>query len=153
MKDAAQFVPGLIFGIGLAVSGMTNPEKVLAFLDVSGAWDPSLALVMLGAILSFSIFNLLIHRRKTPVLGGKLPGPRSTGKVNGRLLAGAALFGAGWGLSGVCPGPALANLTTLRPEFLSFLVAMVGGMVVAQRVLGADAPPAGAEATIKTPGC
>jgi uncharacterized membrane protein YedE/YeeE len=142
VKDALLIVPGFLFGVGLALSGMTNPKKVVDFLDVTGAWDPSLALVMVGAIGAFAILNALVHKkREEPVLCGELPGPRSEGEVDRRLLAGATLFGVGWGLSGVCPGPALANLSTLTPELLAFLVAMVGGMLAAQRVFAADAPP------------
>ena len=140
MKNVALFVPGFLFGVGLAISGMTNPAKVMAFLDVAGAWDPSLAFVMAGAIATFALLNLLVHRREAPLLGGVLPGVRSHGKPSGRLLIGAALFGAGWGLSGVCPGPAVADLVTLAPGILGYLVAMVVGMVLAQRVFGADAP-------------
>ncbi len=139
MKNVLLFVPGFVFGVGLAVSGMSNPAKVLAFLDVSGAWDPSLAFVMVGAIGAFAVINRLVHRRPSPVLGGKLPGPRSRGAIDGRLITGAALFGVGWGLSGLCPGPAITDLSTLRPEILAYLAAMLVGMAVAQRGLGADA--------------
>lgn len=140
MKNALQLIPGLLFGAGLAISGMTNPAKVRAFLDVAGPWDPSLMLVMVGAIAVFAALNLLIHRREAPLCGGALPGPRSRGPLNRRLLLGAALFGAGWGLSGICPGPALANLSAPSPGLLAFIAAMILGMVIAQRVFGADAP-------------
>jgi uncharacterized protein len=153
VKSALLFVPGFVFGVGLAVSGMTNPDKVADFLDVAGgAWDPSLAFVMVGAIGAFATLNALVHRwREAPVLGGELPGPRSKGKVDARLLAGAALFGAGWGLGGVCPGPALASLTALVPELLGFVAAMLGGMAVAQRAFGADAPPSHDEPEAELP--
>jgi uncharacterized membrane protein YedE/YeeE len=141
MKNALLFIPGLIFGVGLVLSGMSNPAKVIDFLDVSGGnWDPSLALVMVGAIAVFATLNLLVHRRSAPVLGGTFPGLRSKGKIGGRLLIGAALFGAGWGLSGVCPGPAIADASTLQPELFAYLGAMVVGMLLAQRLFGADAP-------------
>lgn len=141
MKDALFLVPGLIFGLGLAISGMNNPAKVIGFLDVTGgAWDPSLALVMLGAIATFAPLNILIHRRAAALYGGPLPGARSTTGVSPRLVIGAAIFGAGWGLSGVCPGPAIADVGTLRGEVLVYLAAMIAGMVLAQRGFGADAP-------------
>jgi len=142
MKHALLFIPGLIFGVGLALSGMSNPAKVIGFLDVSGGnWDPSLAFVMVGAIAVFATMNLLVHRRSTPVLGGTFPGPRSKGSIDGRVFAGAALFGGGWGLSGVCPGPAIADASTLQPEIFAYLGTMVVGMLLAQRWVGVDAPP------------
>lgn len=141
MKDSIHFAAGLLFGIGLAVSGMTNPAKVFGFLDVAGgAWDPSLAFVMIGAIATFGLLNRLVHRREQPLLMGELPGPRSTERPNPRALIGAAVFGAGWGLSGVCPGPAIADVSLLRPEVFAYLAAMLVGMLIAQRIFGADAP-------------
>ena len=144
MRPAALFVPGVLFGVGLAVSGMTDPAKVLGFLDVAGAWDPSLAFVMIGAIGTFAPLNMLIHRRAHALDGTELPGARSHGGVNARLLAGAAVFGVGWGLAGICPGPAGVDLATLRPGIVAFVAAMLVGMVVAQRGLGADPPDRGA---------
>jgi len=138
MKGTAILVlPGALFGIGLAVSGMTDPTKVIGFLDVTGRWDPSLALVMVGALSSFAVLNALIARRDKPVLGGQLPG-RPSAAIDGRLIAGAALFGIGWGLGGLCPGPAIANLGGLYGQAALFVVAMVAGMTIAQRLLGAD---------------
>lgn len=134
----ALFVPGLLFGVGLGISGMTNPGKVIGFLDVAGAWDPSLALVMAGAIGAFAPLNLLIRRRGRTWSGGALPDAPSH-KVATRTLVGAALFGIGWGLGGFCPGPAIANLGALRTETLIFVPAMALGMVLAQRLFRADA--------------
>lgn len=136
-RDALLFLPGVLFGIGLAVSGMTDPSKVISFLDVTGNWDPSLALVMVGALCSFALFNGLIKRRAAPILGGQLPGPPS-GSIDARLILGAALFGVGWGLGGLCPGPAIANLGAFHVEAGLFVAAMVAGMVIAQRCFGAD---------------
>jgi len=130
-------LPGMLFGAGLGVSGMTNPAKVIGFLDLTGDWDPSLALVMVGAIASFATLYPLVRRRPAPILGGKMPGP-PTGNVDGPLLLGAALFGIGWGLGGFCPGPALTNLGGMRIEALVFVPAMALGMILAQRVFGAD---------------
>ena len=150
MKSALMmFLPGAVFGIGLGVSGMTNPAKVVGFLDMSGAWDPSLAFVMVGAIGVFAIANALIHRRPTPLFGSQFPGVRAIGAIDGRLFAGAILFGIGWGVSGICPGPALANLSRLRPDVLTFIATMSVGMIIAQRVLHADAKPPATAATAK----
>ena len=140
-RDAVLFVPGLLFGAGLAISGMTNPAKVIAFLDVAGgSWDPSLAFVMVGAIATFATFNLLAHRRSSALNGAPLPGKKSDTRLSPRLVVGAAVFGAGWGLSGVCPGPAIAGVASMRMEVFAYLGAMLLGMVIAQRALGADAP-------------
>ena len=146
MKALVYAIPGALFGAGLAISGMTNPAKVVNFLDLAGHWDPSLAFVMVGAIGVFAVLNQLIHRRGAPVLGGSLPGRRSTGAVSPRLLIGASLFGVGWGLGGVCPGPALTDLSLLRIDVLAFVGAMLAGMLIAQRGFGVDAPPQADEA-------
>jgi uncharacterized membrane protein YedE/YeeE len=140
MRTLALFVPGLLFGVGLALSGMTNPAKVINFLDVTGHWDPSLLFVMGGAVLVFTVLNQLIHRRQAPVFGGSLPGRRSKESVDARLLVGAVAFGLGWGLGGVCPGPAITDLSLLKPEVFAFVGGMLGGMIVAQRGFGVDAP-------------
>ncbi len=131
-------VPGFILGVGLGISGMTNPGKVVGFLDIAGAWDPSLAFVMAGAIGTFTVLNRLVHYRDAAVLGGSLPGPRAKGVIDGRLVVGAALFGIGWGLGGICPGPAIANLARLLPEGALFVAMMSVGMIVAQKGLRAD---------------
>lgn len=138
MKRALLFlVPGALFGAGLAISGMTNPAKVTGFLDLFGAWDPSLACVMVGAIASYWLTTRLARRRAVPLLGGDFPGPPSN-TIDARLVVGAALFGIGWGLLGFCPGPAVANLGALRPAALAFVPAMIAGMLVAQRGFGVD---------------
>ena len=110
---------GTIFGAGLAIAQMTNPAKVLGFLDVAGAWDPSLAFVMGSALVVSAIAYRL---RKTPF--------PSVGQIDGRLLAGAALFGLGWGLAGFCPGPAVASLVSGSAQVVTFVVAMIGGMAL-----------------------
>jgi uncharacterized membrane protein YedE/YeeE len=135
----ALFVPGLLFGVGLAISGMTDPAKVIGFLDIAGGWDPSLAFVMGGAVVSFGLLHLLIQHRGKPILAGDLPG-KPDRRVDPRLCVGASLFGIGWGLGGFCPGPALANLGYLRAEVLVFVPAMVVGMLVAQHGFRADKP-------------
>lgn len=130
-------VPGLLFGIGLAVSGMTNPAKVLGFLDIAGEWDPSLILVMAGAMGSFALLRRLILRRRRPLLGGGFPGPPLP-DIDKRLVAGSAAFGVGWGLVGLCPGPAVANLGGGVREAALFVPAMLAGMFVARMRFGSD---------------
>jgi len=133
---------GALFGLGLTLSGMTQPDKVLAFLDVTGAWDPSLALVMVGAIATFGLAFRLARRRPAPLLGGRFP--RLPRRRDARLLAGAALFGAGWGLAGICPGPALVDLGAGASDAALFVVAMSAGMALHRLsglgVSGAPAP-------------
>jgi uncharacterized membrane protein YedE/YeeE len=120
---------GALFGVGLAVSGMTNPARIVGFLDVAGEWDPTLMFVMGGALLvTIPAFRLILGRPR-PLLADGFVLPTKTA-LDGRLLGGAALFGIGWGLSGFCPGPAVVALVTgLLPVFL-FVVAMVGGMAI-----------------------
>ncbi len=130
---------GLLFGAGLAVSQMANPAKVLAFLDVgaipSGGWDPSLAFVMAGAlVVSFVGFRMARARAK-PLAAERFEWPTST-DIDGRLVAGSAIFGIGWGLVGYCPGPAIASLAWGRTETVVFVLAMAAGMVIWRRTLG-----------------
>jgi uncharacterized membrane protein YedE/YeeE len=119
-------IAGFVFAVGLGISGMTDPRKVIGFLDVTGKWDPSLAFVMMGAIGVHALAAWWARRRLRPVLAAsfKLPTLR---RVDGRLLAGAALFGAGWGAAGFCPGPALVSLAGLSTGSLVFCSAMVLG--------------------------
>lgn len=128
MLQLASFLCGLLFGVGLLVSGMTQPAKVLGFLDVFGMWDPTMAFVMVAALLvSFLGFRVARLRTK-PVLAAKHLWPTRT-DIDQPLLIGSALFGAGWGLVGLCPGPALVNLATLMPEVVVFVLAMAAGLV------------------------
>jgi uncharacterized membrane protein YedE/YeeE len=120
---------GVVFGLGLIVSGMADPAKVLGFLDLFGAWDPSLAFVMAGAI-AVGVVAFAVARRRTVSLLGlqmKLPTARD---LDRRLVVGSAMFGAGWGIAGICPGPALVGLGMLEPGAVIFVVAMLGGMVL-----------------------
>jgi uncharacterized membrane protein YedE/YeeE len=121
------FICGLVFGVGLIISGMANPAKVLGFLDLAGNWDPSLAFVMAGAILIGFFAFLYAGRRKTTLLGKELKLPKAT-KIDLRLIAGSLLFGAGWGLAGFCPGPALVGLGLGLPKAILFVLAMLAGM-------------------------
>ena len=123
---AAALASGTLFGIGLVVSQMIDPGKVLAFLDVAGSWDPSLALVMAGALAVAVPGFRLARARSVPLLDGRFEAP-SRATLDGRLLVGAAVFGVGWGLVGFCPGPAIASLAFARPESWIFVLAMVAG--------------------------
>ncbi|WP_372797619.1 DUF6691 family protein [Litorivivens sp.] len=130
MKELlAALVAGLLFGVGLAVSGMLIPDKVLNFLDIAGHWDPSLALVMGGALAVTVPGYYLVAQRPRPLLVSSFSLPTSTA-IDGKLLAGASLFGLGWGLSGLCPAPALVNITTGFVDVLAFVAAMLVGMLL-----------------------
>ncbi len=129
---AAAFFCGLIFGTGLLISGMAQPAKVLNFLDLFGTWDPSLALVMAGALAVSSLGFALAKRRSSPVLSAQSYLPTST-DIDAPLLYGAILFGLGWGLVGLCPGPALVDLAAFTPQVFVFVVAMAAGMILCDR--------------------
>ncbi|WP_137921944.1 DUF6691 family protein [Hydrogenophaga sp. 2FB] len=129
MQRITEFLIGLLFGLGLLLSGMTDPAKILGFLDLFGLWDPSLALVMAGAVgVGFFAFAL-IRKRTTNLLGGALHLPRSN-QIDRRLLIGGLVFGVGWGLAGFCPGPALVSTAAGEIKALVFVAAMVAGMFV-----------------------
>lgn len=125
--NLASFGAGLLFGIGLLVSGMANPEKVLGFLDIAGQWDPSLAFVMGGAILVGLFAFTVAKQRTTSFLGFDMRLPASD-RLDKRLVIGSLLFGAGWGLAGFCPGPGLVALGAGKSGAQVFVVAMVAGM-------------------------
>ena len=129
MQVFAALFAGLVFGIGLIVSGMANPAKVQGFLDLAGPWDPSLALVMAGAIAVGLPAFALAKRRKVSLLGTPLNLPANSA-VDRRLLGGSLLFGVGWGLAGFCPGPALVALGMKEPKALVFVLAMLAGMAL-----------------------
>ena len=122
------FASGFVFAVGLSISGMTQPAKVMSFLDVSGAWDPSLAFVMLGAIAVHLAFALRARRPdEKPLFAEHYVLPTSTG-IDGRLVGGSLLFGLGWGAAGFCPGPAVVSLASLAPSTWLFVAAMLLGM-------------------------
>lgn len=127
MRIFAAFVAGLVFGLGLLVSGMANPAKVIGFLDLAGAWDPSLAFVMAGAIAVGSIAFGIAARRQRSLLGEpmRLPTARA---IDRRLIAGSTLFGVGWGVAGFCPGPALVAVGAGEAKAILFVAAMIAGM-------------------------
>ena len=125
--DVVAFVAGVTFAVGLGISGMTQPTKVIAFLDVAGAWDPSLALVMVGAIGVHLVFARQVQPGRAPRFAPAFP-LALTRRVDRRLLLGAALFGIGWGIAGFCPGPAVVSVVTLAPSALAFVAAMLVAM-------------------------
>lgn len=127
MQLLMALLAGLVFGLGLIVSGMTDPSKVTGFLDLAGAWDPSLALVMGGAIGVGSIAFRFARARSQTMLGGTMQ-LSASGQIDRRLVLGGLTFGVGWGLAGYCPGPALASLATGSSKPLVFTVAMLVGM-------------------------
>ena len=128
-RALAALLCGLVFGLGLTISEMINPQKVLAFLDIGGDWDPSLALVMASAlIVTFSGYRLVLSRGQ-PLFDTRFHLPELK-HIDPRLLVGSALFGIGWGLAGFCPGPALTAATLAYPQVMVFLAAMLVGMFV-----------------------
>ncbi len=129
MPIIASLFCGLIFGAGLLISGMVQPAKVLGFLDISGTWDPTLAVVMAAALAVSVPGFMLADRRSRPLLSAQSLWPSKT-QIDSPLLIGSALFGIGWGLVGLCPGPALENLATLSPAVIVFVAAMAGGMAL-----------------------
>ena len=133
MRNLFAFLAGGLFGAGLFVSGMTDTTKVQGWLDVFGAWDPTLAFVLGGAILPMTVAWQMTTRRARSVLGSEFPG-RPSPRVGHNLVVGSFLFGAGWGLVGLCPGPAIASISWGGTGGLVFLLAMLAGMLVAPPV-------------------
>lgn len=133
LRRAAEFLAGLLFGLGLIISGMTDPGKVLGFLDLAGAWDPSLAFVMGGAIAVGLLAFTVAKKRSTTFLGEGLKLPTAT-LIDRRLVLGSLAFGAGWGLAGFCPGPALVSMASGQPKAAVFVLAMVAGMALFEGV-------------------
>ena len=142
----ASFLIGGLFGVGLAVSQMINPAKVIGFLDFAGNWDPTLAFVMVGALAVTAPGFAMIRKRSGPILGGafRLPSRRD---IDRRLLGGAAVFGVGWGLAGFCPGPAIAALSSGQWPVAAFFAAMVAGMWLVSAA-GKSATPAPADQAV-----
>lgn len=128
-RIASSFAAGLIFGLGLVISGMINPAKVQNFLDVAGSWDPSLAFVMGAALLVTGVGYRLTRSMDHPLFEARFQWPTAT-DIDPRLISGAALFGAGWGMAGFCPGPAISAAALGRSEVFIFLSAMISAIVV-----------------------
>jgi uncharacterized membrane protein YedE/YeeE len=132
LNRITEFLVGLIFGFGLLLSGMTDPGKVIGFLDLSGLWDPSLAFVMGGAI-AIGFFAFAVAKKQTrSFLDGAMHLPISN-RIDRRLLIGSAVFGVGWGIAGFCPGPGLVSMAAGQPKAAVFVIAMVTGMALFER--------------------
>ncbi|SFF34682.1 hypothetical protein SAMN04488120_102333 [Fontimonas thermophila] len=134
-RDALALSSGILFGIGLALSGMTNPNKVKNFLDFSGTWDPSLAFVMGGALLVATVGFRVVLRRPQPLYAPKFQLPTAT-DLDARLIAGSMIFGIGWGLSGYCPGPVVTSLSTFSTGAVAVFAALAAGMLAHDLTLG-----------------
>ncbi|MFW3614096.1 DUF6691 family protein [Billgrantia antri] len=133
MKTFMGYIAGLLFGLGLALAGMTDPARVLGFLDLFGDWDPTLMFVLGGAVVTTFIGYRVVFRREKPMLGETFQLPTRQ-DLDGRLIGGAALFGIGWGLSGYCPGPAIASIAGLTAPLFAMLAAMVAGWFLARAI-------------------
>ncbi len=131
MSGVVAFLAGLVFAVGLGLAGMTHPTKVLGFLDVTGHWDPTLAFVMGSAVAVTALGFPRVLARARPVLADRFALPTGT-RVDRRLVFGAAVFGVGWGLTGLCPGPAVVCLVTGTPAIGLFVIAMLVGLALAQ---------------------
>ncbi len=124
---------GIIFGLGLTISGMVNPQKVLGFLNIFDAWDPSLIFVMFGAIIIFAPMHFIFKKKSRPILAKNFISTENK-NIDKKLLIGSGLFGTGWGLAGLCPGPAIASISFLNPSSLIFVLFMFVGFFIANRI-------------------
>jgi len=138
MRLVVSYLCGLVFGAGLVIGGMTQPAKVVGFLDIAGHWDPSLAMVMIGAIAAYAVAYRLITRLPAPAFAESFAMPQRS-DIDAKLVGGAALFGIGWGLSGFCPGPAVTSIAAGSLAAPAFVLAMVAGMLVYARVAESSA--------------
>jgi uncharacterized membrane protein YedE/YeeE len=141
MRFILIYLIGVIFGLGIMMSGMANPAKVINFFDVAGTWDPSLIFVMGGALVVTFIGYRLVFGRQQPLFENGFKLPTNT-KLDARLIGGSAVFGVGWGISGFCPGGALPAIGTGMPEVLMFAAAMIAGIFIAKGLQRAMAPRA-----------
>lgn len=139
MRLLTTYLIGLVFGVGISVSGMANPAKVLNFFDIAGTWDPSLIFVMGGALVTTFIGYKLVFGRKAPVFEGSFSVPTNR-KIDARLIGGSAVFGIGWGIAGFCPGGALPALGTGRWEVFAFIAALIAGMFLAKFIQSIGTP-------------
>ena len=134
MKALSAFISGVLFSIGLTISGMTNPANVRGFLDVAGDWNPSLFFVLLAAVIITGIGYRLVWKRSKPLFEPVFSVPTSR-IIDARLLTGSAIFGIGWGLIGLCPGPALSSVVSGESAIFVFIAAMLAGMLLQRSVL------------------
>ncbi|OHV77822.1 YeeE/YedE family protein [Ensifer sp. LCM 4579] len=135
-RVAAALISGTIFGLGLSISGMLNPARVRGFLDITRDWDPTLAFVLAGAVIVSAAGMALVRRMPRPLLDDRFHLPETRG-IDRRLIIGSAIFGVGWGMVGLCPGPALASLSLGVPATVLFVAAMFAGMAAHDRLQGA----------------
>ena len=135
MKTISAFIAGAIFSIGLTISGMSNPENVIGFLDIAGNWNPALMFVLLSAVVVTGLGYRLAWKRTQPLFEPNFSVPTSR-ILDGRLMTGSAIFGIGWGLIGLCPGPALSSVASGNSSVLVFIAAMFGGMILQRNVSG-----------------
>jgi len=133
MEKLAIFISGLLFGTGLTISGMVNPMKILNFLDIFGPWDATLIFVMGTGLIVTLLGYQIILKRNAPLFASSFKLP-TTQDIDAKLIGGAALFGLGWGLSGFCPGPAVASVVFGRAESIAFVIAMAAGMIVTKQI-------------------
>ena len=146
MRQLFALISGALFGIGLAISGMTDTTRVIGWLDIFGNWDPTLAFVMGGAILPMAVAWRIAAARRAPALGGAFPTPPEP-RLGNNLVFGSMLFGAGWGLAGLCPGPSLASITWGGLGGVVFVLAMVTGMILLPFIRAGLARRSGREAS------
>ncbi len=137
MFNLIPLVSGLLFGLGMALSGMTDPKNVINFLDLTGNWDPSLAFVMGGAIAVFMPGYFLFVKPRSVALSGEPIALPSNPRIDKKLVSGSALFGLGWGISGICPGPAISSVSYGSGSILIFIAAMLVGSLIAKRIVSA----------------
>jgi uncharacterized protein len=135
MRRISEFVVGLVFGWGLLISGMTDPGKVIGFLDLAGAWDPSLAFVMGGGVL-VGLFGFTVAKKRTSSFLGTAMHLPTSRDIDRRLVLGSLTFGAGWGLAGFCPGPGIVSMGASQPKAALFVVAMIAGMLLFEGLEG-----------------
>ncbi len=140
LKVIIALISGILFGAGMIISGMVSPTKVIGFLNITGNWDPSLAFVMGGALAVFTPFYHLLIKKRSHAINGEKFSCTSNTKIDGQLISGAAIFGAGWGVAGFCPGPAMASLAGGSLTIFIFILSMLAGIIFAKQYLQGRLP-------------